>query len=91
MSEIVRTCVPPADAGRNSFEPLLEGMDCVMLSRLIRKNQIVGVVPCGANFQAVFQLLHPLGPEILKSDGRRLDGTGFAAFRSGGNVIFRVR
>ena len=88
VPEVVGPRVRAANAGRNGLEPLVEGVNSVVAPGFIGEYQIVRVAPHRASFQAVFHLLHPLGPEVFKGNARRLDGAGLAAFGGLGNVVF---
>lgn len=88
VPQIVRPCVRAANAGSDGLEPLIKGVDGVVLPGFVCEHQIVTVTPYGASFQPIFQLLHPLRFEVFKGNGRRLNGAGLAAFGGLGNVVF---
>lgn len=76
VPEVVGPCVRAANTGRNGLEPLVEGVDGIVAPGFIREHKIVRVAPDGPSLQPVLHLLHPLGPEIFKSDGRGFDSAG---------------
>lgn len=98
VPEIMHTGVRPADAGDNSFVVLfvvlVESMDSKMCSQLVRKNEVIRIVPQLTSPETIFRLAALFVTEIIKTErgwfnGARLPtlgGVGNVRYNRGGNI-----
>ena len=91
VPEIVHTGVRPADAGDNSFVVLVESMDSKMCSQLVRKNEVIRIVPQLTSPETIFRLAALFVTEIIKTERGWFNGARLPTLGCIGDVVNTAR